>query len=87
MNKIKVGDPRGTRATWTLLGNVPPDLCSQCAVKHEPHEPHSQQSLRYQYAFYAEHDRWPTWSDAMAHCAPEVKAAWSQELRKLGIIS
>jgi mannose/cellobiose epimerase-like protein (N-acyl-D-glucosamine 2-epimerase family) len=44
--------------------------------------PHNQQSLYYQYAFFGEHGRWPTWKDAVAHCAPEVAAARERELRK-----
>lgn len=63
----------------------PPDLCQTCAVKHEPGEPHDQQSFFYQFVFYNEHGRSPTWADAMAHCADEVKAAWVAELAKFGI--
>ena len=28
--------------------------------------------------------RWPTWADAVAHCAPEMRAAWEKTLRELG---
>lgn len=80
----QLGDPRGKTATWTLM---PPAevVCSQCAVAHRPELPHNQQSLHYQYAFYAEHDRWPTWGDAMAHCAPEVQQAWRNALIERGV--
>jgi hypothetical protein len=80
------GDPRGKQATWTLMPVDTSDgKCSQCARHHDPGVPHDQQSLAYQYAFYAEHCRWPTWADAMAHCAPDVQDAWKRELRKRGV--
>ena len=58
-----------------------PGKCPICATKHEPQEPHNQQSLFYQYQFYGEHSRWPTWADAMAHCDDEMKLLWERELR------
>lgn len=61
------------------------DVCQECAVKHDPSQPHNQQSLHYQYKFYGDHGRWPTWTDAMAHCSPEIKATWTHELRKCGV--
>lgn len=62
-----------------------PDVCQTCASDHEPEEPHNQRSLYYQYAFLADHGRWPEWADAMAHCSEETRAVWSGELRKLGV--
>ncbi len=59
--------------------------CPECGVEHEPELPHNQQSLFYQYKFYNEHDRWPTWKDAMEHCSEEVKQFWTDELRSRGI--
>ena len=44
-----------------------PGVCQVCAVKHDPEQPHNRDSLYYQYRFYAEHKRWPTWADAMSH--------------------
>jgi len=79
----RLGDPR-KEATWTMMP-PPPGVCSQCARDHEPDQPHDAQSLHYQYAFYAEHDRWPTWEDAMAHCVPEMKEQWRQALREHGV--
>lgn len=66
---------------------LPPasDVCQQCAVKHEPWQAHNQQSMFWQYWFYNENGRWPTWADAIAHCGPEVKARWIEELAKHGI--
>lgn len=80
----QLGDPRGQQATWTLMPTAP-GVCSQCAVDHEPEIPHNQQSLHYQYAFYAEHGRWPTWNDAMAHCTPELQEMWREALRERGV--
>lgn len=62
-----------------------PDVCQECAVKHEPDMPHNAQSLYYQYKFYQQHGRLPTWEDALAHCKPEVQAWWKKELRELGV--
>lgn len=62
-----------------------PETCPECAVKHEPDEPHNRSSLFYQYHFYNEHGRWPTWEDAMAHCSEETKALWKTELEKRGV--
>lgn len=71
----QLGDPRGSGAGWQLLPAAP-GLCSQCAIDHEPELPHNPQSMHYQYAFYAEHGRWPTWEDALAHCDDEMYEAW-----------
>ena len=62
----------------TLLGRTPEGTCPECAVKHDPEQPHNRDSLTYQYKFYDQHGRWPTWADAMAHC-PDVleKHEWA----------
>jgi len=69
---------------WMLL-KAPPETCPECAVKHGPNEPHNQQSLTYQFTFYGTHGRWPTWTDAMAHCTPDVQARWRQALIERGV--
>lgn len=83
---VAAGDPRDKPATWLLM---PVDTshgeCSQCGILHHPDEPHNLQSLYYQYAFRAEHDRWPTWVDAMDHCTPETRARWTEALRERGV--
>jgi hypothetical protein len=76
-NMKKIGD-------FMLLPPAP-DVCQECATKHEPEEPHNAQSLYYQYSFKAEHGRWPTWKDAIAHCSEEVKEAWTKELKARGV--
>lgn len=65
---------------------LPPskDVCQECAVKHDPQMPHNQQSLYYQMKFKKERGRWPTWEDAMAHCAEDVKTLWREALLKRG---
>ena len=62
-----------------------PDVCQECAVKHDPVMPHNRDSLYYQYAFYAKNGRWPTWADAMAHCPEEIKGYWTDALTEKGI--
>jgi hypothetical protein len=68
-----------------MLLPAKPGTCAECAVKHDPLYPHNQQSLYYQYHFYAEHNRFPTWADAMSHCTDDMKLFWTQELLKHGI--
>ncbi|KUK53054.1 MAG: Uncharacterized protein XD78_1496 [Desulfotomaculum sp. 46_296] len=62
-----------------------PGTCPECAVDHPPELPHNQQSLFFQYKFFNEHGRWPTWEDAMAHCSEDMKTIWREELRKRGV--
>ncbi len=64
---------------WSLLPTAP-GTCPECAVKHEPKQPHNAESLHYQYYFYGQHGRWPTWDDALAHCSEQVKAWWKPRL-------
>lgn len=58
----------------------PPGSCEWCHVKHSPDQPHNWQSMPYQMKFKTLNGRWPTWSDAMAHCSPEVQAVWREGL-------
>lgn len=58
----------------------PPGTCTWCHVEHENDQPHNRDSLPYQIKFQTIHGRWPTWSDAMAHCTPDVQAAWKKLL-------
>lgn len=58
--------------------------CPDCAVAHDPAMPHNAQSLFYQYRFCGEHNRWPTWADAIAHCSPELQADWKAALQERG---
>ena len=58
--------------------------CPTCATKHEQHEPHNQQSLFYQYRFYSQRGRWPTWKDAIEHCPEDIKRVTEDYLRSIG---
>jgi hypothetical protein len=69
---------------WKLLP-CKPGVCQECAVDHAPEMPHNQQSMYYQYKFYNDHGRWPIWSDAMAHCAEDVKEKWTKALAAHGV--
>lgn len=61
---------------WIMVGNIPPGTCPECAEIHDPKQPHNKASLVYQYKFYNQHGRFPTWADAMAHCSDETKNQW-----------
>ena len=67
METIKVLPPR-------------PGACRLCAARHAKDQPHERDSLLYQVRFYQKYRRFPTWEDAMAHCAPDVKAALRRQL-------
>lgn len=70
---------------FTMLSRTPEGTCPECAVKHDQNQPHNRDSLAYQYCFYDQHGRFPTWEDAMAHCTPDVKELWKQKLREHGV--
>lgn len=71
------------RHGMVLLDRVPEGVCPACATDHEPELPHNLQSLTYQYKFYDEHGRWPTWDDAMSHCTDEVKTLWFEAMESV----
>jgi hypothetical protein len=62
-----------------------PDVCQICAVDHPPELPHNRESLFYQCKFFLDYKRWPTWSDAMAHCSDDIKRQWTEALLKRGV--
>lgn len=62
-----------------------PKLCPRCATAHAPGQPHDRDSLYYQNWFYKRNKRFPTWTDAMAHCTEKVKAEYSALLSRRGI--
>jgi predicted RNA-binding protein with PUA-like domain len=78
---------RGEPLQENALNLLPPapGLCQVCAVDHPEEQPHNNGSLYYQMRFHAEHGRWPTWQDALAHCNPVVQALWERELRERGV--
>ena len=60
---------------WGLLP-PPPDSCQVCGREHGAEHPHDAKSMYYQTVFHNEHGRLPTWEDAMAHCADDMKQLW-----------
>lgn len=68
----------------TLIKNVPRGTCPMCARRHNKDQPHDEKSPIYQQNFYDEYGRYPTWSDAIAHCPPIVKKLWIEELKRRG---
>ena len=60
--------------------------CPICAAIHEAALPHNRNSLYYRMKFHQEHQRFPTWEDAMAHCTEEMQAAWREDLAAMGLI-
>jgi hypothetical protein len=74
-------------ATGTMTLLPPPrDACQVCARKHDPAEPHDAQSLYWATARAMEGLPAPTWKDALAHVAPDVRAAWVESLAGHGIV-
>lgn len=71
--------------TFTAMLPAAPGACAECATQHPPEQPHNQRSLFYQMRFHQQHDRWPTWNDAMRHCAPATQRQWREGLRDIGI--
>lgn len=57
--------------------------CELCGIRHNPDHPHAATTSRYQTWFFREHGRAPTYADAMAHCAPEVKALYREAWRSI----
>lgn len=74
-----------SRHGMMILGKTLEGTCQMCGTAHAPEMPHNQQSLTYQYKFYDQHGRFPSWADAMAHCADDVKAYWKQQLEARGV--
>lgn len=68
-----------------ILGRTPEGTCPECAVAHDPGMPHNCRSMAYQYHFYDQHGRWPTWRDAMEHCDDVIKEQWIKALQEKGV--
>lgn len=80
MKTGRVSEAKGT----TMMMPAKEGTCEWCATAHDPTQPHNNQSMFYQYRFYNEHARWPTWTDAMSHCSDIIQKHWKEELIKLG---
>ncbi len=74
------------QGSWKLLP-AKAGTCEECGRNHPPEQPHDKDSLYYQIRFQATHGRGAQWSDAVAHCPPEVKRYWKEELEKIGVWS
>lgn len=70
--------------TFDAVLPAAPGRCPQCATDHPPEQPHDM-TLFYKYAFHQQHQRWPTWNDAMSHCSPEMQDVWRKALWEIGI--
>lgn len=68
-----------------LLPPDDPNICQTCNTDHPAGHPHKFESLYYQYAFLADHGRWPVWRDSFAHCDPQIQEVALRVLAKHGI--
>ncbi len=87
--KADIVDPDGrvVEERTVPMHIMPPEdplACRSCGRQHPPELPHDATRMHYQYTFYGEHGRWPTWKDAIAHCDPPIRDAWEAELRRKG---
>lgn len=82
---MATGKVEATDTVHFTIMPAAPGHCPDCATAHNPAQPHNAQSMHYQMVFYGREGRWPTWADAMAHCAPDVQALWTAELGKRGV--
>ena len=80
---MKTGKETPSNGTMMMLP-AKEGTCEWCATIHDESQPHNAQSLFYQYRFYNEHNRWPTWTDAMAHGSTSNQNYWKIELERLG---
>lgn len=84
VSKPLVDQDGNQTGTMTLLPAAE-GLCPICARAHEPELPHDATTLFYQTRFNMEHGRAATWTDAMEHCAPEVRIGWCIQLEAMKI--
>ena len=75
---------KGKHLAFNLLPSAP-GTCPECGIKHEPKWPHNRDTMFYNFKFFNDNGRWPTWEDAMAHSEEKVKVMWREELIKRGI--
>lgn len=77
-------------SAWTLLRPAD-DCCPECAHEHPAELPHN---LTLFYKYYFRHregvagreERWPTWTDAMAHCDQAIREGWIRALAHHGVV-
>lgn len=78
------GEVISEKMTVFHLMPADPGKCPFCNYEHSRELPHNRDSIFYQYSFYATHGRWPTWTDAMAHCTPFIQECWKLTLKEVG---
>lgn len=59
--------------------------CPLCADRHTAKDPHNRNSLYYQMRFLQDHERLPTWGDAMENCSPFMRAYWRNQMIQKGV--
>ena len=62
-----------------------PHLCQVCGSDHGAGEAHDPTSVYYQYAFYENNGRYPSWRDSIAHLDAEHQQHWLDELAEQGL--
>lgn len=79
--------PRFHRPAPGCIALIPPPEghCPECAEQHDPENFHNAQSIFYQAKFQLEHERMPTWEDAMSHCAADHKDKLKKALTDAGV--
>lgn len=80
---MATGERTEKPGAWTVLP-PPENACQICGRRHPPDDPHDAQQIYYKTTFHSQIGRLPTWADAMAHCAPELRARWEARLREVG---
>lgn len=88
IQKTTIDTATGTTTTESVQASLlppPAGTCQECGRAHPVEAPHDAQSMYYQYAFYGQHDRWPTWADALAHCPDHIRMIWTDLLAMRGI--
>lgn len=58
----------------------PPGHCELCAQAHAPEDSHNADSLYWAVKAKAQGLPSPTWSDAIAHCSPEIRQLWAEHV-------
>lgn len=77
---------RNSKSLKNVLVMPPPKgMCPECGQDHDPGWMHDVNSAIYWLRFIKRHDRRPRWSDAMAHCSPEIRDCLKQKMLELGI--
>lgn len=78
-------DIKTSQQSFQLLPPAP-GKCPICSAEaHGDGIPHNRDSLYYQFWFFNQYKRSPTWADAALLCSPKTKALWKEHLEKHGV--